>query len=135
MWDLSIRCSFSLLFQTLFFILILVFSSWTCVTCVCCCDRDKLRLLVIILKTWLIMLSSSVFFGYAIFIADVLLKKEKTALFLELVLWWELMCRYWPAYVGFLYSNTWIFPLFRFNKVSRNASSALLSSSIVNLMF
>ena len=36
---------------------------------------------------------------------------------------------------GFLYTNTEIFPLFHFKKVSRNASFPLLSSFIVNLIF
>ena len=37
--------------------------------------------------------------------------------------------------VGFLYTNTEIFTLLRFNKLSRNASSPLLSSYIVTLCF
>ena len=39
----------------------------------------------------------------------------------------------WSVRVGFLYTNTEIFPLFHFDKVSINASSPLLSSFIVNL--
>ena len=37
--------------------------------------------------------------------------------------------------VGFRYTNTEMFPLFGFNKLSINFTSSLLSSSIVNLMF
>ena len=63
-----------------------------------------------------------------------LLNKEETTLSLQLVWWWELQCRYWSVYVCILYTNTEIFPLFRFNEVSKSASSPLLSS-VVNLIF
>ena len=64
-----------------------------------------------------------------------LLNKEETILSLQLDWWRELYWRCWSVCVGFLYPNIDILPLFCFNKVSRNASSPLLSSFIVNLIF
>ena len=61
------------------------------------------------------------------------LTKQEATLSLQLVWLWELWCRYWSVCVGFLYTNTEISPLFRFNKVSRNTSSKLLTSSIVKI--
>ena len=67
---------------------------------------------------------------------NALLNKEETPLFpYSLFNVWDLQYRYCSVCVGFLYTNTEIFPLFGFNKVSRNTTSPLPSSSKVNLMF
>ena len=131
------------------FILILISSSWIPADCVWWCDFGKLWLLVILLKILLIMLSWYPFFFKSYFILAfswynsslfvimeyALLNKEERKLSLQLVWWLELQCSYWSVRVAFVYTNTEIFLLTRFNKVSRNASSPLLSSSIVNLIF
>ena len=150
LWDLSIRHSFSLVPSTYGkFILILISSSWISVACVSCCDRGKLWLLRILLKILLIMLFWYQFSFNTCFILAfslcksslfvimelAILNKEEATLFLQLVWGWELECRYWSVCVGFLYTNTEISPLFCFNKVSRNASSPLLSYAIVKLIF
>ena len=64
-----------------------------------------------------------------------LLNREETTLSWQLVWCLELYCRYQPVCVGFLCTSTEIFPLLCFNEVSGNSSSALLSSSKLNLMF
>ena len=51
LWDLSIWRSFSQVLSTrVGFILIQICSSWISVACVCCCDWNKLWLLVILLS-------------------------------------------------------------------------------------
>ena len=148
MWDLSIRQSFS---PTVYgkFILILIPFSWISVACVCSCNWDKLWLLVILLKILLLMLACCPFFSNTCLILAfslvksslfvimeyALLNKDGTTFFLQLVWWWERYCRYWSVCVGFLYTNTEIFSLFCFNKLSRNTSFPLLSFFIVNLIF
>ena len=111
----------------------------------CCCERGELWLLAILLKTLLIMLSWYSFFYNTCFILAFslcksslfvlidypLLYNEEATLFLQLVWWWKLYCRYWSICVGFLCRLS----LFCFNKVSRNVSSPLLSSFIVSLIF
>ena len=135
LWDLTLCIcnSFSLVTSTYDkFILILFFFFWVSEACVCCCDWQKLWLLVIFSRILLIM------FGWVNFIGNNRIwsiKKEETTLPLQLAWCWELHCMYWSACEGFLYTYTEILPLLRFNKVSRNVSFPLLSSSIVNLMF
>ena len=54
---LSTSCSFSLVSSTYSkFTLVIISFTWMYVACVCCCDWDKLRLLVFLWKILLIML-------------------------------------------------------------------------------
>ena len=150
MLDISIRRSFSLVPSTYAkFILILLFYSGTYVACVCFWDWDKLWLLVILLNILLIFLSwypftFSTFFllafsliksSFMTIIEYALLNKEDKTLSIQLFWWWELECSYCSVSVGFLYTSTEIFSFIHLNKVSRNASSLLFSSYMVNVTF
>ena len=120
---------------------ILILVSFSCISLarVCFCYWGKLWLLVIPLKISPIMLSwypfcfntcfilalSLVMSSLLVIMDYALLNKEKTTLFSQLVWWWELQYRHWSVCVGFPHTSTEIFLLFRFNKVSRNASSPL----------
>ena len=64
-----------------------------------------------------------------------LLEKEEATLSLQIASWYELYCSYCSVQWGFLYANADIFPLFCFDKLSRNASSPLLSYSILKNEF
>ena len=104
--------------------------------------RNSLKILLIMLSRYPFFFNTCFILAFSlckpslfVIMEYAVLNKEETTLSLQLVWWWELQCRYWSVCVGFLYANTEIPPLFLFNKVSRNASSPLLYSSIVNLIF
>ena len=92
-WDLSTGHSFSIVNSTgSNFILILVSFSLIYVNYICCCDWDKLCLLVVLLKILLIMLSWYPFSFDTCFILAfsrerALLNKRETTISLQIV-WW-----------------------------------------------
>ena len=121
----SICHSFSLVPSTYdIFILILIYYPWISAVWVGCCDCGKLWLLAVLLMILLIMLSRYPFSFNTCFILGFskyksslfviieydLLNKEETRLSLQLIWRWELQCQYWSVCIGFLYTNTEIFP-------------------------
>ena len=151
MWDLSIHRSFLLIPSTCCkFILTLKLCSWVSAACVCYCGFGKLWLLVILWKILLVMLNWYPFPLSTCFILVLYL--------LSHIYWWSWSMLHLTGnntfLAGFLvvravvygqsasqykhlllYPSTKICPLFSFSELSRNASSPLLSSFIVNLIF
>ena len=104
LWDLSIRHGCSIVLWIYGKFILMNCSSWISAACVCFCDWDKLRLLIILLKILLKMLFWYPFSFNTCFILAfslvkssllviteyALLNKEEIILSLLLVWWWEL---------------------------------------------
>ena len=103
--NLNLWRSFSLVPSTYGqFILILISFSWISVAYVCCCDWDRLWLLVTLLKILLIMLSRYPFLFSTCFIIPLswvksfllmimehaLINKEEKIISFQFIRWWEL---------------------------------------------